>query len=150
MSSPGETIHASAILTGERAVLIRGGSGTGKSQLAAALLNAARGGLLRYARLIADDRVKIFVANGRLLAAAPEPIQGMMEVRGLGIRCTDYEPLAVIGLVVDLAASDGARMPGERAEETEILGIKIPRLPVAAGQDAFPVVLAALTTKTKV
>ena len=150
MSSPEQTIHASAILIGERAVLIRGESGTGKSQLTTALLNAAREGLLPYARLIADDRVKIFVANGRLLSAAPEAIQGMMEVRGLGIRHADYEPIAVVGLVIDLAASDGARMPDEKTEKAEILGIKITRLPVAAGQDPFPVVLAALTTKTKV
>lgn len=143
-------VHASAVLTGERAVLIRGNSGTGKSRLTAALLNAAREGLLRYARLVADDRVKIFAANGRLLAVAPETIQGMMEVRGLGIRRVDCEPLAVVGLVIDLAASDGTRMPDKRVEETEIFGIRIPRLPVAAKQDPFPLVLAALTLAPKV
>jgi len=150
MPSSGKTVHASAVLTGERAVLIRGNSGTGKSQLAAALLNAAREGLLRYARLVADDRVKIFAANGRLLAAAPETIRGIIEVRGLGIRCVDCEPLAVVGLVIDLAASDATRMPDRKAEETEILGIRIPRLPVAANQDPFQLVLAALTLAPKV
>ncbi|MGB6890957.1 MAG: serine kinase, partial [Xanthobacteraceae bacterium] len=36
------TVHASAVLVGARAVLIRGASGAGKSRLALELLDAAR------------------------------------------------------------------------------------------------------------
>lgn len=149
MFPAGETVHASAVLIGERAVLIRGPSGSGKSTLALALLDAAKSGILSYARLVADDRVKIFFAHGRLLAAAPEPIHGMIEARGLGIRHVDCEPLAAVGLVVDLAAEDGARMPEANARETKILGVKVPRLPVKKGEAAFPLLLAALTTTEK-
>jgi serine kinase of HPr protein (carbohydrate metabolism regulator) len=141
-----ETIHASAVLTGERAVLIRGPSGSGKSTLALALLNAAKSGLLPYARLVADDRVKVFPAHGRLLVMAPEAILGMIEARGLGIRHVDCEPFAAVRLIVDLAAEDGARMPEASACETEILGVKLSRLPVKKGEAAFPLVMAALTT----
>jgi HPr kinase/phosphorylase len=147
MAGPaGETVHASAVLVGERAVLIRGPAGAGKSRLAWALLEAARAGIVRYARLVADDRVRIFAAGGRLLAAAPTTIRGMIEVRGLGVRRLDCEPLALVGLVIELAASDGARLPEADAGEVEILGVKLPRLPVAAGEAAFPLVIARLSS----
>ena len=50
-----KTVHASAVLIGARAVLIRGPSGSGKSQLALGLIEAARGGALAFARLVADE-----------------------------------------------------------------------------------------------
>jgi HPr kinase/phosphorylase len=141
-----EMVHASAVLVGERALLIRGPSGSGKSRLAFALLDAARTGTLPYARLVADDRVRIFAAGDRLLVTAPETIRGMIEMRGLGIRRVDCEPLALVGLVIDLAAQDGGRLPEASACESEILGIKLPRLPIAAGEEAFPPVIARLSS----
>jgi serine kinase of HPr protein (carbohydrate metabolism regulator) len=146
----GETMHASAVLLGEHAVLIRGASGSGKSRLAWGLLEAGRAGSLPYARLVADDRVRIFTAGGRLLAATPETILGMIEVHGLGIRRVDYEPLARVGFVVELGAADAARLPETSAGEAEILGVKVPRLPVAPGEEAFPLVLARLSTAAAV
>ena len=142
----GETVHASAVLVGERAILIRGAAGSGKSRLAWALLDAGRAGIAPHARLVADDRVRIFAAGGRLLAAAPETILGMIEIRGLGVRRVDCEKLALVGLVVELDAKDGARLPEASAGETEILGVKLPRLAVAAGKEAFPLVIARLST----
>jgi HPr kinase/phosphorylase len=53
------TIHASVVLTGARAVLIRGPAGAGKSRLALNLIHAAASGSLRFARLVADDRVYV-------------------------------------------------------------------------------------------
>jgi serine kinase of HPr protein (carbohydrate metabolism regulator) len=147
MPERNETIHASAVLAGERAVVIRGPSGSGKSRLALALLAAAKSGLLPFARLVADDRIRISAAHGRLLVSAPETIKGMIEVHGLGIRAAGCERIAVAGWIVDLAAKDAARMP--KLMRTEILGVAIPRLPVAAGQDPLPILLAALTTAPK-
>lgn len=141
-----ETVHASAVLVGERAVLIRGAAGSGKSRLAWALLGAGRTGIVPYARLVADDRVRVFVADGRLLAAVPDTIRGMIEMRGLGVRRVDYESFALVGLVVELESPDGARLPEAGASEAEILGIKLPRLAVAAGEDAFPLVIARLSS----
>jgi serine kinase of HPr protein (carbohydrate metabolism regulator) len=104
------TIHASAVLIGARAVLIRGPAGSGKSRLALALIDAAASRALRFARLVADDRVEIEAARGRLLARAPIPLAGLIEVRGLGIRRVAFEPVAVVGWIVDLAApGDPAR-----------------------------------------
>lgn len=57
-----------------------------------------------------------------------------------------HEALAVIGWVVDLGATDGARMPPADAFTTEIAGIMLPRVAVASGQDALPLVLRAVVT----
>src|SRR4051812_12205522 len=97
------TIHASAVLVGARAVLIRGPAGAGKSRLALALLNAARQGLIPLARLVADDRVHVEAFHGRLLVRPAPALAGLIEVRGLGIRHVPHEPLAVAGLVVELS-----------------------------------------------
>ena len=66
------------------------------------------------------------------------------EIRGLGIRELPYEPAAVIRLVVDLAAA-AERMPPAAATETEIEGVRLPRLAVAPGENPFSLVVASLT-----
>jgi serine kinase of HPr protein (carbohydrate metabolism regulator) len=136
------TVHACAVLAGASAVLIRGPAGAGKSQLALALIHAAETGLLRFARLIGDDRLHLEAHHGRLLVRAAPALAGLLEVRGLGIRRLDYEPMAVVGLVVDLAAADAERLPA--AGTTMISGVELPRLGVAAGASPLPAVLAAL------
>ena len=67
-----------------------------------------------------------------------------IEIRGLGIRRLPYEPAAVIRLVVDLAAA-AERMPPASTTETEIAGVRLPRLAVAPGEDPFSLVFASLT-----
>lgn len=141
----GETAHASCVLVGARAVLIRGPAGSGKSRLALALIAAARSGRLPFARLLADDRVALIAAHGRLIASAPGPTRGLIEVRGLGIRRIEHEPRAVVGLVVDLASKDAARLREPAAATCEILGVRLPRLPVAL-EDPLPIVLACFST----
>jgi len=136
--------HATAVLVGARAVLIRGPAGAGKSRLAWSLLEAAKRGEILFARLVADDRVALSALNGRLIAAAPAPIAGKIELRGAGIKSVAYEPFAVVGLVADLAALDAERIPADAALSAEILGVRLPRLPIGKGQDAFALVINAL------
>jgi HPr kinase/phosphorylase len=138
------TIHASAVLIGAKAALVRGPAGAGKSQLVLALIEAAQQGALPFACLVADDRAHIEVRAGRLLVRPASALAGLIEVRGLGIRKIDYEPVAVVGLVVDLAATDADRLPGREAAETAIEGVVLPRLAVAPGQFAPPLLLAFL------
>lgn len=140
------TIHATAVLTGNKAVLIRGPSGSGKSQLAWQLIQAADRGGLRFARLIGDDRVHVEAHSGRLLVRPAPTLAGMIEIRGLGIRRLDHEPVAAVGLVVDLAAEDATRHPGPEAALAVIEGVSLARLGVAAGQSALGLVLASLRT----
>lgn len=141
------TIHASAVLVGPKAVLIRGRAGAGKSRLAWDLIEAATQGALPFARLVADDRAHIEAHAGRLLVRPAEKLAGLLEIRGLGIRRLPYEPVAVAGLVVDLAADDAARLPEPEATRTVIAGVTLPRLAVAAGIAALPLVLAFLRTR---
>jgi serine kinase of HPr protein (carbohydrate metabolism regulator) len=137
------TLHASAVLAGARAVLIRGPSGAGKSRLALALVDAARTGLIPFARLVADDRVHLEPCHDRLLVRPAATLAGLIEVHGVGIRRLEHEPVAVVGLVVDLAAADAERLPATTC--TVISGIRLPRLAVAAGAEALPPVLAVLS-----
>jgi HPr kinase/phosphorylase len=142
MTAEKPTVHASAVLAGARAVLIRGPSGAGKSRLALALLGAAECGLLPFARLIADDRAQLEPCHGRLLVRPATSLAGLIELRGLGIRPLPYEPVGVVGLVIDLAAEDAERLP--QRLESEVLGVRLPRLAVAAGADPLLAVLAML------
>jgi serine kinase of HPr protein (carbohydrate metabolism regulator) len=146
MVSEGSTIHATAVLIGAKAVLIRGPSGTGKSSLAWELILISSTGTLPFARLIGDDRVHVATAGSRLLVRPAAKLAGLIEIHGLGIRLLPHEPLAVVGLVVDLAAAAAARLPAPEATETAISGIVLPRLTVAAGARALPLVLAWLGT----
>lgn len=146
MTTQSPTIHASAVLIGARAVLIRGPAGSGKSRLALALIDAASSGRLTFARLVADDRAQIEARHGRLLVRPAPSLAGLIEVRGLGIRRLPYEALAVVGLVIDLAAADAERLPAAAARRTRIDGIALPRLAVAPGIDPLPLLLACLRT----
>ena len=138
-------MHASAVLVGARAVLIRGPSGAGKSRLALELIEAARAGHLLFARLVADDRVHLEAAGGRLLVRPADALAGLIEVRGVGILRLVHEPSAVVGLVVDLGA-DAERLPQAAKRQTELEGITLPRLAVAPDAAALPAVLALLTS----
>jgi serine kinase of HPr protein (carbohydrate metabolism regulator) len=140
------TVHASAVLAGPRAILIRGPAGAGKSRLALALIQAADCGLITFARLVGDDRIELAAAHERLLARSPPALAGLIEVRGLGIRRLDHEPVAVIGLVVDLAVPEAERLPDAAEREVAIAGITIPRIAVGPGLNPMPAVLARLLT----
>ena len=137
---------ACAVLVGAHAYLIRGPAGSGKSQLALRLITAAQSGLLPFARLVADDRIRLESCHGRLLVRAPDALAGLIEVRGLGIRQLPPELIAVVGGLIELAAPETQRLP-ERAE-IEVEGIKLPQLKMAEGQDPYPSVLAWLTSKS--
>jgi serine kinase of HPr protein (carbohydrate metabolism regulator) len=145
MTQSGASVHASAVRVGNRAVLIRGPSGAGKSRLALDLILAGRAGQIATAVLVGDDRVHLAASEGRLMVRPARELAGLIEIRGLGIRRCDFVAEAVVGLVVDLAAADAERLPPPEALQTQISGIKIPRIPVGIGFAAFPLVAAALT-----
>jgi serine kinase of HPr protein (carbohydrate metabolism regulator) len=140
----GATVHASAVLVGARAVLIRGPSAAGKSRLAWELIEAGCIGAVPFARLVGDDRVHLQPAGGRLLVRPADALAGLIELRGVGILRRPHEPCAVVGLVVDLAAADAERLP--KRDETVVEGVNIPRLAVAPAVAALPLVLAVVTS----
>jgi serine kinase of HPr protein (carbohydrate metabolism regulator) len=109
-------------------VLLRGPSGSGKSDLALRLIDGG-------ARLVADDGVELARDGDRLIArfpkAAPDSLRGRMEVRGLGILPAPSLARTVVGLVVDLVPADAVERLPEPAE-TGWLGIRVPVVALAA------------------
>jgi HPr kinase/phosphorylase len=143
----GATIHGSAVLVGPRAVLIRGPAGSGKSRLVMTLLNMSTTGLLPFARLVADDRVLIEERHSRLLARPPQALAGLLEVRGLGLRQLPYEPVAVLGWIVDLGVEGADRLPRDEELTTALASVTLPRLAIRSCADPAAVLLAALRSR---
>ena len=134
------TIHATAVLVGAKALLIRGEPGSGKSRLALRLMQNSA---LPFVRLIGDDRVHLDAEAGRLLVRPATELAGLIEVRGLGIRRVPFEPLAVAGWVIDLGNLTD-RMPEPGSQTATISGVTLPRIAVPAGADPLPMVLESL------
>ena len=146
MMTQGASVHASAVLVGDRAVLIRGPSGAGKSRLALDLILAGRAGQLPPAILVGDDRVHLDTVAGQLWVRPAPELAGLIEIRGLGIRRCDFTNEAVVGLVADLAASDAERLPPPEALSISLNGVLLPRIPIGIGYEPLPLIVAALTT----
>jgi HPr kinase/phosphorylase len=123
------TLHAVAVAVGEQGVLIRGASGAGKSALAAEMMATWHNPAVC---LVADDRVRLARAGGRLIARPHPLIAGRLEMRGLGLVSARALDAVVIRLIVDLLDEKPERMPAESAMSDVILGQKVPRLMLQA------------------
>lgn len=135
------TIHASAVLIGAKAALIRGPAGSGKSRLVWSVLQAAQSGAFPYARLVSDDRVHVEARHGRLLVRPAAKLAGLLEIRGVGILHLPHEALAAVGWIVDLGVPEAERLPPEAAAKAVLQGIELPRLAVAPGAEPVPLLL---------
>ncbi|OJU52790.1 MAG: hypothetical protein BGO03_04040 [Mesorhizobium sp. 61-13] len=122
-------LHATAVVLGERGIVIVGPSGAGKTTLALALLDHFIG-LGGFARLIADDQLFVSVAGGRVVCNAPPPIAGLAEVHGIGPQPVAYERSAVIDLCLELVEGKPERFQDEAS--LTIDGISIPKIRVPA------------------
>jgi len=140
------SVHATAVVSGDRGILIRGPSGSGKSRLALDLILAGRAGQIPPALLIGDDRVRLTVNGDDLIVAGVPELAGKIEIRGLGIRSIGFAQQAPVAVVVDLDAGDAERLPAPQAMKTMLCGLEIPRIPVGASYAALPIVLGFLTT----
>jgi serine kinase of HPr protein (carbohydrate metabolism regulator) len=140
--APGLNIHASCVVLAragepfgaphDLGVLILGESGTGKSDLALRLI--ANGAIL-----VADDRCDLFVSAGALYARVPPALQGMIEVRGVGIVNLPHRACARIGLAVRLVLSGTiSRLPEPaRYRPPETLAVPETRWPAEIAVVAF-------------
>ncbi|WP_237154573.1 HPr kinase/phosphorylase [Oryzibacter oryziterrae] len=141
-----QTVHATALVVGERGLLLRGPSGSGKSSLALALIEAERSAG-RFAMLVADDRLFLDAANGRLIARVPSTIAGLAERYGQGLEPHPHIAAAVIHLVGDFVEpAQYARMPETEALTCRLEGVEIRRQPLPARriEEAMRLVQAAL------
>jgi len=116
-------VHATTVAIGDRAVLLRGPSGSGKSDLALRLIDAG-------ALLVADDYSQLRRDGGAILVRAPGPIAGLIEARGLGILKVESVPVARLALIADLVAPQHVERLPEPSSET-IFGLAIPLVAIA-------------------
>lgn len=99
-------------------MLLRGKPGSGKSDLALRLIDEGWD-------LVADDYTQLEDDDGVLRAQAPAAIQGLLEVRGVGIVRLDSAALAQVVAVFDLSPlSDIDRLP--EPATTTLLGLDVP------------------------
>jgi HPr kinase/phosphorylase len=128
--------HATAVAIDGGAVLLRGPSGSGKSDLAFRLID-------RGAQLVADDQTLLRREGDRVLASAPPTIAGLIEIRGVGLVRVPAAVLAPLVLIADLTGSgDIERMPEWRLET--VLGVAVPLVAVAPFEASAPAKLRLL------
>lgn len=108
-----QTIHATSIVVGQTGLLFLGSSGSGKSGMAFSCM-AEAWALGWHAALIADDRTCLAVHGDHCIASCPEPIRGMMELRGTGIVAVRRIARALIHCAISLGEPSAAsRVPPE-------------------------------------
>ncbi|MGP1257115.1 MAG: RNase adapter RapZ [Kiloniellales bacterium] len=129
-----ELLHATAVELdtpdGAIGVLLRGPSGSGKSDLALRLIDDG-------ARLVADDQTQLELHGGRILASAPAQLEGTLEVRGVGLAGVPSAPQTEIRLVIELTGGSPLdRLPEEHS--VVLLGQAVPALHLDARQPSAP------------
>ena len=129
-----ETVRGTCVAIGGRAVLLRGESGAGKSDLALRLID-------RGARLVSDDYTEVRLEGGNLLARAPATIAGRIEMRGVGIVEVEAAADVPLCLLVELDRAP-ERLP-EGPVPTEIAGTVIPAVALAALEPSAPLKVEA-------
>jgi serine kinase of HPr protein (carbohydrate metabolism regulator) len=123
-------VHGTTVALEGEGVLLRGPSGSGKSDLALRLIDGG-------ARLIADDQTELTRVADGLLARSPASIAGRMEVRGVGILRVPTVPSALLRLVIDLVAPDRVeRLP--EPQFCDYLQCSLPLLALAPFEASAP------------
>lgn len=151
MDGAPELVHGTCVALGRTAALLRGPSGSGKSDLALRFLFLARRGpaALEPPILVADDQVYLAREGGRLLASAPQTIRGKIEVRGVGIVDVKSLEEAELALVVDLVpAAEVERLPGGEAK-VRLLGLDVPLMRLCPWEASAPIKLAVALARAK-
>jgi serine kinase of HPr protein (carbohydrate metabolism regulator) len=143
----GLLLHGTAVAIAGRAALLRGPTGSGKSDLAlrAAMLPAGTlaGGPFD---LVADDQVQVRREGDGLVVSPPPPIAGLIEVRGLGILTLPHAAKARLTLLVDLVTSGRPeRLPDPWPFE-DLLGMTLPVLELRPFEASAPIKLALALT----
>ena len=120
-------VAASCVAWRGQAALLRGPSGSGKSDLCwRAILHSG-------ADLVADDGVTIERQGNKIIAQPLLP--GLIELRGVGVIQIDHVASAEVRLIVDLQV-DMPRMAEPLYDQ--LLGVELPRMQLDALQAMAP------------
>jgi serine kinase of HPr protein (carbohydrate metabolism regulator) len=146
-----ELVHGTCVALGRTAALLRGPSGSGKSDLALRFLFLARRGpaALEAPILVADDQVCLVRNEGRILTKPPDTIRGKMEVRGVGLVEVKSLMEAELALVVDLMpAAEIERLPEGNAK-VRLLGVEVPLIGLFPWEASAPIKLVIALARAK-
>lgn len=142
MSAAGVSVHGTAFLMGETGLLALGRTGAGKSQLVARLSILASDYPIR---LVADDRVLLTTASGRIIARPVAGFLGKIELRGFGIADVPAMPSCVLRGIVRLVANtpiELPRLPDDPFETEQISGLSLPSIRLPEGADTAQELMA--------
>lgn len=101
-----KNVHGTAVSIDGKGLLILGQSGSGKSQLALALITHG-------AKLISDDQVILIDTESDVILSAPKSISGKIEARFVGILKMPVL-IAPLYLVIDLDQKELDRLPKKK------------------------------------
>ena len=123
------SIHASAVIIGTYAIMIRGESGAGKTSLGHLLIqNKAQYGFA-HGCWLADDRLILDSIQNVIIASCPPQLINKAEVYGLGIVPVPAINHAQLAFVIDIENDILTNRIAEPEDLfTNILGSKIPFL----------------------
>ena len=114
-----ENLHATTVDLSGAGILIIGDSASGKSDLALRLIEN------KGALLVCDDQTILQADGKNLIASCPQNIQGLIEVRGIGIIKTAYTAQTTVKLAV-IAQKNPPRYPDKTFFENQ--GICLPSI----------------------
>ena len=101
-----KNVHGTAVSIEGKGLLLLGQSGSGKSQLALALITHG-------AKLISDDQVILVNTESEIILSAPRSISGKIEARFVGILKMPVL-IAPLYLVIDLDQKELDRLPKKK------------------------------------
>ena len=126
-----ENIHATSVDFDGAGILIVGKSAAGKSDLALRLIEN------KGALLVSDDRTDLKPLNGQLVACCPKNIEGLLEVRGVGVVRQKFKAQSVVRLVVMASEKeDVERLPRPAFFENQ--GISVPSVRLCLLEPSAP------------
>lgn len=111
--------HSTSVVIEDLGILIRGQSGSGKSDLALRLIDSG-------ATLISDDLTICKKIGDYLYLYPHSKTKGLLEVREIGIMTVPYVENIKLTLVVELVEEEFERIP--RVTNCSILGLKLPKI----------------------
>ncbi|MFT5508016.1 MAG: HPr kinase/phosphorylase [Hyphomicrobiaceae bacterium] len=128
------------------AVLIRGKSGLGKSDLALRAIcqpiQLPGEACSQPFQLVSDDQTVLTVRDGLLLTSSPGALRDLIEVRGIGIVSAPTVAGSPLALIVDLVEAEIERMPDYPGATDLLLGYPIDVVRVAPFEVSAPLKIA--------
>ncbi|QJB68430.1 HPr kinase/phosphorylase [Parasphingorhabdus halotolerans] len=125
-----QKVHATSVAIHGHGIMIRGKSGSGKSDLALRLID-------RGAVLISDDYCVLTPGEDKINISPPPTIAGKIEVASIGIIKLDYVSDVPLRIIVQLKKS-AERFPMD-SPTSDLLGYTLPTIVINPMEPSAPI-----------